>query len=263
MAERVIHPVRLRDLIVDLFEPEELDDLMFELSIRRADIPGATHNARVRELVEYCSRANLLDALYAACVQHRPAVDWSPVWVDRAEGDAAVVADPRLAAALGEVRTFQALLDEGRQIYLRNNEQRGRLQRLIYANHAQEIPPKRGYDDLFYKMYDRLNEEEMELFRIVRGNTLVGMHRINSRIRDWVDNHNILAIFPEQTPPVLALENEVKVLRTHLSEWFAKYEETFKPDPKRALVYLNDEKKHGTGWPPGLNAAVAAVLAEG
>lgn len=259
----VIDPVRLRDLILNHFDPEELNSLMFELGLRKGQIPGTTITSRVEELIDFYHRQGKLDTLYDACARLRPAVDWASVRVEAAAGGAAVAADPRRAAALGELRAFQTLLDEGWQIYLRTNTQRGRLWALIHANHAQEIPPNRGYDDLFYKMYDRLNEEEMEIFRIVRGNTLVGMHRINGRIRDWADNHNPLDMFPEQTPQVLALERELKELRSHLSEWFAKYEETFKPDPKRTLVYLNDEKKHGTRWPPGLNDAVAAVLAAG
>ncbi len=258
----VIHQVRLRDLIRDHFDPEELNGLMFELGIRKGDIAGATHSARVEELVDFCGRHSLLEALYDACARLRPAGDWPAARVEAASA-AAVAADPRRSAALSELRAFQALLDEGRQIYLRTNAQRGRLWVLIHANHTQEIPPYRGYDDLFYKMYDRLNEEETELFRIVRGNTLVGMHRINGRIREWADTHNLITMFPEPTPRVLALDNELKELRSHLSEWFAKYEETFKPDPKRTLVYLNDEKQHGTRWPPALNDAVAAVLAEG
>lgn len=259
----VIDPVRLRDHILNHFDPEELNSLMFELGLRKGEIAGATIKAQVEELVGSFQRQGKLIVLYDECARLRPAVDWSAVRVEMAESEAVIAADPRRAAALSELRAFQALLDEGRQIYLRANAQRGRLWALIHANHAQEIPPYRGYDDLFYKMYDRLNEEEVELFRIVRGNTLVGMHRINSRIRDWADTHNLLTMFPEQTPSVLALEHELKELRSHLAEWFAKYEETFKPDPKRTLVYLNDEKKHGTRWPPGLNDAVAALLAEG
>ncbi len=256
----VIDPVKLRNLILNHFDPEELNSLMFELGIRKGDIAGATISARVEELVAYCQRQGQLELLYAECVRLRPAVDWASVRV--AAVGPGPAADPRLVAALSEVRAFKALLDEGREIYLRNNAQRGRLHDLIHANHAGEIPPNKGYDDLFYKMFDHLNEEEMALFRIVRGNTRVGMHRINARIQDWADNHDVAAMFPEQTPPVLALERELKELRSHLSEWFSKYEETFKPDPKRTLVYLNDENQHGTRWPPGLNGAVAALLAE-
>lgn len=254
-----IDPTRLRDLLIACFDIEELNGLMFELGVRKDEIAGETIRTRAQELIVHFERRGELPRLPAQCRKLRPSVDWDSILV----ADPAAVAgtDPRHAAAATELRRFKALLDEGRQTYLRHNEQRGRLRRMIHANHAGEIPPYKGYDDLFYKMYDRLNDEEMELFRIVRGNTRVGTHRINGRIRDWVESHDVLTLFPQQTPGVPALERELMELRIHLAEWFAKYEETFLPDPKRTLVYLGDEKQQGTRWPPGLDAAVAAVLA--
>lgn len=69
-------------------------------------------------------------------------------------------------------------------------------------------------------------------------------------------------MFPQATPAVLALERDLLELRVHLAEWFAKYDETFLPDPKRALVYLGDEKRQGTRWPASLDGSIAAVLSE-
>lgn len=256
-----IDPIRLRDLLITCFDIEELNGLMFELGVRKDEIAGETIRTRAQELIVHFERRTELPRLLAQCRELRPSADWDSVLVADPAGAPGDGMDPRAAAAAAELRRFKALLDEGRQTYLRHNEQRGRLRRMIHANHAGEIPPYKGYDDLFYKMYDRLNEEEMELFRIVRGNTRVGTHRINGRIRDWVESHDVLTLFPQQTPTVSALERELGELRIHLAEWFAKYEETFLPDPKRTLVYLGDEKRQGTRWPPGLDAAVAAALA--
>jgi hypothetical protein len=254
----IIDPVKLRDLIITAFDIEELNSLMLELGILRDDIGGQTITTRAEELIIYCRRRGRLDELLALCARLRPAINWQVARV--AATTTTPAADPQREAARRELRAFKALLDEGWQTYLRHNAQRGRLWQLIHQNHAAEIPPSKGYDDLFYKMFDRLNEEEMELFRIVRGNTRVGAHRINGRIRDWADSHDIPTLFPGQSPKAVALEREVMELRVHLAEWFAKYEETFLPDPRRTLVYLGDEKRQGTRWPPGLNDAVAAML---
>ena len=256
-----INVVKLRDLIINAFRIEELNSLMFELGINPEEIDGGTIGARAESLLDYCRRRGRLAELRDACARLRPGIDWVTVTAGSAALET-TAADPALdETARRELRAFKLLLDEGRATYLRHNAQRGRLWEMIHQNHAGDIPPYKGYDDLFYKMYDRLNEDEMELFRIVRGNTRVGMHRINGRIRDWAENHDILALFPQATPAVLRLERDVMELRAHLAEWFAKYEETFLPDPRRTLVYLGDEKRHGTRWPPGLNDALAAVLA--
>lgn len=256
-----IDPVRLRDLIIAHFDIEELNGLMFELGVRKDEIAGETISKRAQELVVHCERQNDLPGLLAHCRKLRGAVDWDAVLVAQVAGPAPT-ADPQRAAALFELRRFKALLDEGRQTYLRHNEQRGRLWRMIHHNHAGEIPPYKGYDDLFYKMYDRLTDEEMELFKIVRGNTRIGTHRINGRIRDWAESHDARAMFPDGSPEVDALEAQLLELRVHLAEWFAKYEETFLPDPKRTLVYLGDEKRQGTSWPSKLDVAVNAVLGQ-
>lgn len=255
-----IDPVKLRDMIIACFDVEELNGLMFETGVRKDQIAGETIEKRAQELVSYFERRIELPLLLETCRRLRKTADWDSVLVEQDTGPTASAADPRRAAALAELRRFKSLLDEGRQTYLRHNEQRGRLWRMIHQNHAADIPRSKGYDDLFYKMYDRLNEDEMELFKIVRGNTRVGMHRINGRIRDWADSHDVTAMFPEQTPDVVALEKQLMELRVHLAEWFAKYDETFLPDPKRTLVYLGDEKRQGTRWPSGLEQAVEAVL---
>lgn len=253
-----IDPVRLRDIIVEHFDIEELNGLLFELGVRKDEIAAQTIAARVEEVVNHCVRHGRLADLLAHCRSLRPSADWDTVLKETANIPAGI--DPAREAAFQELRSFQALLAEGRKLFLRHNEQRGRLWQLIHANHAGDIPPSKGYDDLFYKMFDRLNEEELELFKIVRGNTKVGTHRVNQRIRDWAESHDVRLMFPQPTPAVDALERDLLELRVHLAEWFAKYEETFLTDPKRTLVYLGDEKRQGTRWPPGLESSVAAVI---
>ena len=256
----VIDPVKLRDQIIAYFDIEELNGLMFELGVRKDEIAGETIGARSQELVTYFERRGELPRLLDTCRRLRQAADWDAVLVEPPAGGSVMPLDPRRAAALAELRRFKALLDEGRQTFLRHNAQRGRLWRMVHENHAGAIPPNKGYDDLFYKIYDQFTEEEMELFRIIRGNTRVGTRRINERIRDWAENHDARMMFPDGSPEVDNLENQLMELRVHLAEWFAKYEETFLPDPKRALVYLGDEKRQGTRWPQKLDGAILAVL---
>lgn len=257
-----IDTVKLRDQIVDAFDIQELNGLMFELGIRRDEIDGGTIGTRAESLLDYCRRRGRLAELRDFCARLRPALDWGAATAAEANATTTATITPADDDARRQLRAFQLLLDEGRETYLRHNAQRGRLWEMIHRNHAGEIPANKGYDDLFYKMYDRLNEEEMELFRIVRGNTRVGMHRINGRIREWAEGHDVTTLFPQATPAVLQLEREMMELRVHLAEWFAKYEETFLPDPRRTLVYLGDEKRQGTRWPAGLSDTVAAVLAD-
>jgi len=49
-------------------------------------------------------------------------------------------------------------------------------------------------------------------------------------------------------------------LDAHLLLWLAKYKRWMPDRPDHALVYLDDEERHGLGFPTGLDQAVEAVL---
>ena len=49
-------------------------------------------------------------------------------------------------------------------------------------------------------------------------------------------------------------------LDEHVILWLAKYEAWLPDQPAHALVYLDDEERHGVGFPRGLDDAVDAVL---
>lgn len=256
-----VDPVKLRDLLGEKFDLADLQDLCFEMAVEYDDLPGDTLRAKSRELVKYCAKRDTLDVLLVHARRLRPAVDWAAE--TRADSAPAATPDaPPAAGPLPELRAFKALLDESWALFLSHNEQRGRLFRMITANHHADLPPFAGYDDLFYKMYDALTPEERELFAIVRGNTKRGMHRMNGRLLAWVEAHPIAALLPARTAAVAELEAQLLALRIHLEEWFAKYEETFLPDERRTLVYLGDEKRHGRQWPKALEPALSAVIAE-
>lgn len=275
-----VSPQKLRDLLRQHFTLPDLEDLCFEMDVSWDDVRGETLSEKARELTRYCQSQGRLPELLVHARRLRPAVDWTaetradpaPVGLVPAASPpaaphaaaphaAAPLAAADNAAALTELQTFKALLDESWALFLSHNQQRGRLAQLLVRNHRAELPPFEGYDDLFYKMHDAMNEDETALFRIVRGNTRRGTHRMNSRILEWVEAHPIAALLPERTAAVAELEAQVLALKVHLEEWFAKYEDTFLPDEKRTLVYLDDEKKHGKGWPKELLPAVAAAIA--
>ena len=258
-----ISPQKLRDLLRQYFKLPELEDLCFDMGdIEWGDLRGETLSEKARELVLFCQKHGRLPELLVHARRLRPAVDWTAE--TRADAPGVLPAAPAdTSEALRELRAFQGLLDESWALFLSHNAQRGRLTDMILANHRDAWPfLEEGYDALFYKMHDDLNQEEVELFRIVRGNTKRGTHRMNQRILDWVEAHPIPTLLPQRTAAVAELEAQVLALKLHLEEWFAKYEETFLPDEKRTLVYLADEKKHGKGWPKELDPALAAVIAE-
>ena len=68
---------RLRQFLLDHFNESEMRDLCFELGIIYEDLGGQTRADKVRELVLYCERHQLLDDLIMAATRLHPNVDWT------------------------------------------------------------------------------------------------------------------------------------------------------------------------------------------
>lgn len=67
---------RLRQLLVQHFDLEELQTLCFDVQVDFEELAGGTKSAKVRELVAYLQRENRLDALLGAAASARPSVQW-------------------------------------------------------------------------------------------------------------------------------------------------------------------------------------------
>ncbi len=76
MAQSLSAHNRLRQLIFDLFDEDELRSLCFDLDVNYDGLPGRGTEAKARELVLYMRRRQRLGALLAACRQARVEVDW-------------------------------------------------------------------------------------------------------------------------------------------------------------------------------------------
>ena len=60
--------------------------------------------------------------------------------------------------------------------------------------------------------------------------------------------------------PLGKLAKSLGDLEVHLVMWKAKYEVWIPHQPAHSLVFLNDEKKHGAGFPTAIDALVKSIL---
>lgn len=67
---------KLRQVLADYFNEEELRDLCFELGIDYENLAGSTKSGKARELVAYCERHMRIGELAAACYRLRPQAPW-------------------------------------------------------------------------------------------------------------------------------------------------------------------------------------------
>jgi hypothetical protein len=84
---------KLRDLLTQNFDRNELLDLCFSLNVEFDDLPGASKKAKVRELLQHLNRRGRLDELVRLCARQRPNLPW--------EGDAAPSQTRQPAPATG------------------------------------------------------------------------------------------------------------------------------------------------------------------
>jgi hypothetical protein len=169
------------------------------------------------------------------------------------------------AKAISELQKLSALLAEGEMVFVNFVKQVHRLTSRLEENYGEEVHFESGCDEAFFQMYDSMNEGERELFHVIRGTTMHSMHRINERLRLWVDEHTARQLLGDifSNPNRLDdLEKKLMQLRLHLNGWFDKYETIFKTSEKRSMVFLEDEKKHGIGFPKGLRDEVNGLLKE-
>lgn len=54
----------------------EIKDICFDLDTNDENVPGLTLTEKVRELINYCHRYDLLTQLLRECKQSRPTVPW-------------------------------------------------------------------------------------------------------------------------------------------------------------------------------------------
>ncbi len=80
-----IDHAKLRQIIVDGFDEEELQDLCFDLEVDYEDLPAVGKSGKARELVALFQRQNRIVALIAACKEQRPNIDWEGIHLSSSE----------------------------------------------------------------------------------------------------------------------------------------------------------------------------------
>ena len=257
-SEPVNKPL-LRELIAKHFDLEEIKVLCFDLNVDYEDLTGEKKAGKTMSLVLYFDRRDNLSGLIQKLRKERPRVDWD--LVEHPTGSAEVsLSKTNKAAAIGKLKELNYLLKESEVTYLMQNRQRNRLFALLHRNH--ELPEYKGFNNLFYQLYDDMTKEEKELFLIIRGTTERSIFQYNEKLHNWLENNPLYQFLPESTPLVAKLEEDLLQLKIHFNSWFPKYHHVFRNDKKESFVYLDDEFRLGTGFPKTLRQSVNNVIGE-
>ena len=177
---------KLRELVAQSFDMNELRLLCFDLGIDFEDLTGENKAGKTMSLVQYFDRRNQIETLVRWCEKERPGTAWSELELkSEILPSNKTMAEPEVRQALRRLKELNALRTESDAIFLAQNKQRNRLRALLFENHV--LPSYQGYDDLFYQMYDQMDQEELELVRMIRGITEYSMFRVNEKLLAWVE----------------------------------------------------------------------------
>jgi hypothetical protein len=168
----------------------------------------------------------------------------------------------RAEQARSRVRLHQlkALLRASHTAFLVQNDLAVRLARQVQARFPDEAPARQGFEQLFAHYHDRFTVEEADVHRVIRGYTDHALHPLNEALLHWLRDDAEYRITQGKTGKAAELALLLNRLDEHVILWLAKYEAWLPDQPAHALVYLDDEERHGVGFPRGLDDAVDEVL---
>jgi len=110
---------------------------------------------------------------------------------------------------------------------------RDRLVQLLEKNHDLQEYREYEFDELFAALYPTMNEEELSLFRFIRGITENTLFTYNSSIVQLLDAY---PQFHSDVPEILQLHD-------HLNFWLSKYNSVFKDRADMCIVYVGVKDK--------------------
>jgi hypothetical protein len=161
--------------------------------------------------------------------------------------------DERRAAL---VELYSLLRAAGVTFKIQNQHARN-LAEMVTRNHSAETRDARGFEETMTKGYPHFNAEEKELHGLIRSMTTTVLRPTNLALLEWLRTDTFHKAQPAGKHHGLSIY--LSQLEAHLILWQAKYEAWIPEHPEHALVYLDDEKAHGLGFPNGIDEVVASV----
>jgi hypothetical protein len=163
------------------------------------------------------------------------------------------------------LETLKSLLGVSGDAFSTQNKRARTLLAKVRENHpglvtTDETGRSLGFDEIFHRAYDDLQPEEMELFQLIRGTTMTSLYETNKKVYEWIEGNSAFLTADKTDKVMNDLAEDLTALRRHLRAWLDKYSVWIPVKESRSIVYLADEKKHGTGFPRRLEQSLDAAL---
>ena len=154
---------------------------------------------------------------------------------------------------------LQSLLRVTKVAFDVQNEHARRLLAML-RERTPQLDISGGFEHVFSGSYRDMRPEEKEIHSLIRGITISSLRTGNSGLVTWLDSDVYFKAQYRKTGPLKSLAGKLAELHTHLILWQAKFEVWIPDKPEHALVYMADEKRHGSPFPEDLDPAVDKAL---
>jgi len=167
----------------------------------------------------------------------------------------------RQSERITALREFKRLLEDSKSVFRSQNYMARRLLSRLRQKYPAQVEEGLGFDETFYRLLAKMDDEERELQSLIRSTTLNSMRNLNEALRQWLREHQEFRT-PMKAGSQVHFAEDLQQLELHLNQWFDKYEAVIPGNEQRSLVYLADEKQHGFGFPNRIASSVEGVIAE-
>lgn len=164
-----------------------------------------------------------------------------------------------------KLENLKGLLEESRNLYVMQNKLLKRLCNEVCERIKCDASfNSMGYEYFLSQNYHLLTEDELDTHSIIRGTTMNSIQIVNGEMLKWVKTDTEFKINSVKQLRASEFGEEfaakLRKLELHLNLWTDKYN-VWMENEKHCVVYLDDEEKHGEGFPRGIEDMVNEALA--
>lgn len=163
-----------------------------------------------------------------------------------------------------KLETLKGLLVESGNLFVMQNRLLKRLVSTMSDRLKIQSPDSIGYQSFICEHYEKMDEHERDMHSVIRGTTMNSMKIVNAEMLKWLKEDNEFKInsvkhirdkFGE------GVSDQLNQLELHLNLWHDKYA-VWMESEKHCVVYLDDDEKHGVGFPNGIENVLDLCLIE-
>ncbi len=163
-----------------------------------------------------------------------------------------------------KLEDLKSMLEESKNLFVMQNKLLRRLcDEVCERIKCDATYNTNGYEHFLTQNYDNMTDIEKDTHSVIRGTTMNSINIVNQELEKWIQADREFKINSVKNLRVISFGSEfakqLNQLELHLNLWRDKYNVWMKNE-KHCVVYLDDEERHGVGFPTGIEDMVDEAL---